>query len=238
MRLRSPAWWVVGLVCGALSASAQGSFQNLDFESATLVPISADTVQFAPAFPGWTGTVGGVQQGSALFNDVNLSVSAISIIDSGWPYTYLGGVIQGNYTAVLQAGVILTSPTTTEPADATLSQTGLVPLGTKSLQFKAYDPYSVGPAYALHVTLGSQQLSLIPLGSGGNYTLYGADIHTLAGQSAELNFTLPSLGSSGNNYVFLDSIQFSDQVLPEPGILSLSALGALLLGRRILGRRR
>jgi len=234
MRLRSPAWWVVGLVCGALSAPAQGTFQNLDFESATLVPVAANRVQFAPAFLGWTGTVGGVQQSSALYNDYNLGTSAISILDHGWPYSSFGGVIGGNYTALLQAGVV-ENPNPT-PADTTLSQTGLVPLGTESLQFKALLDLYLGGSFS--VTLGGQTLSLIPLQSGANYTLYGADIRGWAGHTAELDFTVSSPGNSAINYVFLDSIQFSNQVIPEPGVLSLSALGALLLGRRVLGRRR
>jgi hypothetical protein len=56
---------------------------------------------------------------------------------------------------------------------------------------------------------------------------------------AELDFTVPAGNPHvNNNYVFLDSIQFSNLPVPEPGILGLSALGALLLGWRILGRRR
>jgi len=59
------------ICCGTVAARAQGTFQNLGFESATLVPISGTSsspVQFAPAFPGWTGSVGGVQQSAALYN--------------------------------------------------------------------------------------------------------------------------------------------------------------------------
>ena len=47
------------------SAEAQGTFQNLDFESAWLVPSSEVTypsVEFASAFPGWVGYIGGVQR--------------------------------------------------------------------------------------------------------------------------------------------------------------------------------
>src|SRR5258705_6340372 len=90
-------------------ASGQGTFQNLDFESATLIPIPGDpygSVQFAPAFPGWTGYIGTNQQGAALYNKVYLDSSGISIIDQGWSHLLTsGGVIDGNFTAVLQAGV-------------------------------------------------------------------------------------------------------------------------------------
>ena len=238
MRLQTPAWLVGGLavLVSAWGAGGQSSFQNLGFESASLVPIPGDPygrVQFATAFPGWTGLVGGEQQTAALYNNAFLGTSAISIIDSGWSITYpnLGGVISGNFTAILQAGVLVT-PTNYYPADATLSQTALVPATAESLRFRAYDPSSLSPGIALRVTLGGQQLSLNALGSGANYTLYGADIHTLAGQSAELDFTVPSPGNGGINYVFLDSIQFSTVAIPEPDVFGLCALGAMLLGWR------
>ena len=90
----------------------------------------------------------------------------------------------------------------------------------------------------LFVTLGGEQLSLTPLASGANYVLYGADIHTWAGQSAELNFTLiTERPHVDNRYAFLDSIRFSDQPVPEPSAFGLSALGGLLLGWRALKRR-
>ena len=243
MRLQTPAWLIGGLavLLSAWGAVGQGSFQNLGFESASLVPIPGDPygrVQFAPAFPGWTGLVGGAQSTDALYNNAFLDTSAISIIDHGWPAGGLGagGVIAGNFTAILQAGLGGASGT---PADTAISQTALVPATAQSLQFKAYAPGFLSPIVPLFVTLGGQRLSLTPLASAANYTLYGADIHTLAGQMAELDFTVPAGNPHvNNNYVFLDSIQFSNLPVPEPGILGLSALGALLLGWRILGRRR
>jgi hypothetical protein len=168
-----------------------------------------------------------------------LGTSGISIIDSGWPVGQLGagGVISGSFTAILQAGVLVT-PTNYYPADAALSQTALVPAIAQSLRFRAYASGYLSPLVPLVVTLGGQRLSPTALGSGVNYTLYGADIHTLAGQTAELDFTVPAAGNGGINYLFLDSIQFSTVVVPEPGVFGLSALGALLLGWHILGRRR
>ena len=52
-------------LCAGLLARGQGNFQNLDFESATLVAVPGQPpyYQFAQAFPGWTDYVGGVQQG-------------------------------------------------------------------------------------------------------------------------------------------------------------------------------
>src|SRR5882762_9376696 len=83
----------------APAAKAQGTFQNLGFESAVLVPVTGNTnttaiVQFAPTFPGWSGYIGGIEQTNALYNFTLLDTSAISIINTdppGWGI----GVIQG-----------------------------------------------------------------------------------------------------------------------------------------------
>ena len=222
------------LVATQCLTRGQGTFQNLGFESASLVPIPGDLygrVQFAAAFPGWTGAVGSVQQTAAFYNSAFLDSSGISIIDQGWP-ALLGnaGVISGNFTAILQAGLGLSSGI---PANTAISQTALVPAAAQSLLFEACAPGYLSPLLPLLVTLNGQRLAFTPLGSGSNYTLYGADIHTLAGQSAELGFTVPAQNPHvQQNYVFLDAIQFSSQAIPEPRPLGLVTLGALLLGRR------
>lgn len=216
------------------SVEAQGTFQNLGFESASLVVIPEDpygSVQFDNAFPGWVGFVGGVQQSRALYNNYFLDSSGISIIDNNWP-DYFGptaGVISGNYTALLQAGLSLSITPT--PADTTLSQTSLVPVSAESLQFRAYSPSGFGLP---KVVLGGQQLSLVPLASGTNYIVYGADIHAWQGQMAQLDFTLVAQRPHRvNSYLFLDRIQFSAEPIPEPRALCLIGFGALFLGWRL-----
>jgi hypothetical protein len=238
MRAKSPASLAICLailLSPVLSARAQGSFRNLGFESATLVPVPGQPAFYysAQAFPGWTVSIGGSQSDVALYNNVALDSSEITIIDHVWdlrPYPFLSpaGVIDGSFTAVLQAGLTGIG----NPTDTTLSQTALVPTTAESLLFKGYLPGN-SLSGVLVVTLGGQQLSLTPLASGTNYTLYGADIHALAGQTAELDFTLLTQQPHvGDRYFFLDSIQFSPQVIPEPGIFGLGVLGAMLLGWR------
>ena len=213
---------------------AQGTFQNLDFESASVVPIPGDLdarIQFSSAFPGWLGYVGGVPRTAALYNRVYMDTSGFSLIEIGWPSYPSSSVIEGNFTALLMAGG--TGPFAT-PADTTLSQTSLVPVSAESLQFRAYSP----SGFPLRVVLGGQQLALTPLGSGTNYTLYGADIHAWQGHIAQLDFTLLSAGLfAGNNYLFLDSIQFFPQAIPEPGTSGLIVLSGLLLSWRFLSKR-
>jgi hypothetical protein len=206
-------------------------FTNLNFESATFVSAGLNSVQFNQAFPGWIGTAGGVQQTLALSNAVYLDTAGISIINSnfdnsGYPP---GGVIQGKYTAILQSGL---SPTNESlPVDVSLSQTGLVPMGTESLLFSAHTVFDSSGAF--NVSLGGQNLSLNVISNALNYTVYGANISAWAGDTAQLSFTV--LGENphvNDEYFFLDNIQFSASPIPEPCVFCLSALSGLFLASR------
>lgn len=233
---------VIGLVVFAVAllapqnVQAQG-FTNLDFESATIGQTGGSDVQFNQALPGWTGTVGGVQQTVALYNTLYLDTAGIAIIDHNWTnsagynngggYPPISGLIQGNYTAILMSGN--TSGANPQPADTTLSQTSLVPIGIQSLQFKAYKAFDSQGSFA--VTLGGQTLYLTTLGTGADYTLYGANVSQWAGQTAQLAFTVFAENPHvDDEYLYLDAIQFSTQSIPEPSEFALVAFGALLLG--------
>ncbi len=213
-------------------AAAQGSFQNLGFEAATISPIPGDpygSVQFGPAFPGWSGTVGGLPQTSALYNNLFLDSSAIGIIDQGWPFAF-AGVVQGNFTAVLQAGLGVGL----QPADASLFQTGIIPAGSQSLRFRAYQDYPQG---TFAVTIGGQALPLTALSTGANYTLFAADISAWSGQTNTLCFTaFADRPHRGENDLFLDSIEFSPVEIPEPSAALVLLFGATVMAVR-LGRR-
>ena len=202
-------------------------FVDLNFESATLVPVPGaiyNDVQFARALPGWTESIVGTIDTNALYNEVFLDSAGISIIDRNFPYsTWLGGVIQGNYSAILASGV-----GSSGPADATLSQTGMVPVGTESLQFKAEEIFDSSGAFT--VTLGDQTLPLTVLGTGTNYTLYGANVSQWAGQTADLAFTVLADNPHRNDeYLVLDAIQFSPEPIPEPSVIGLFSISALFL---------
>jgi len=234
MKTKKPLLTCLIAVHAIVSVEAQGTFQNLGFESATLVPtpeVGYPSVQFASAFPGWAGYIGGVQRYWALYDSSFLDSSGISIIDSNWPHWYgpNAGLISGNYTALLIAGVTLDTIHT--PVDTALSQTSLVPVSAQSLRFRVYTVPSDAP---FRVELGGQELPLFALGSSTNYTVYGADIRMWQNQLAELSFTLITERPHRNNrYLFLDRIQFSPDPIPEPGVLGLIGLGALLLGWRL-----
>src|SRR5437867_3579498 len=95
---------------------ASGAFTNLNFESASLVPIPGDpygSVYFSPALPGWSGFSGTNQLSAALHDNLFLDSTGIAILDSNWQPP-----IQGNYTIFLEAGLELYSGPQV-PADAT-----------------------------------------------------------------------------------------------------------------------
>ena len=215
----------------AMSGYGQGTFQNLGFESASLTPIPpgqyGGPVSVTAALPGWTGYLGTNQVTQVLQNNATLGNASIDIFGPNWSGGGRASIIEGQYTVALQAGV---DPSTGPPnlISASISQTGLVPANAESLQFKA-TPFSFTVSFA------GQTLPLVALGSGANYTLYGADISSFAGQTGALTITaLPVAPTLG---VF-DSFQFSNQRVPEPGIMGLSASGALVLGWRVLRRLR
>ena len=210
------------LSIGSSHCFSQG-FVNLDFESATIVPVSGDSynrVEFAPAFPGWTGSVGGDVQTLALYNNIFLDSSGIGIFDTNQ-------VIDGNYTAMLEAGLGLGS---SQPSNTTLSQTAVVPSDALSLLFEAS---TWGEANSFAVSMNGQTLSLTPLSTTSSYTLYGVNIRAWAGQSATLAFTVfAQQPHVNNNFLYLDDLQFSSSSVPEPGILGLFAIGGLFFGLR------
>jgi len=188
---------------------------NLDFESATLAPAGVGLVQFDQAFPGWTETLVDPLSTNALYDGMYLDSAGVGIIDlNTGTYNLAGSVIGGKYTALLQSGLgYISASGPGVVSDATLSQTGLVPTGMESLQFKAV---STGK---FAVTLGGQALSLTVLGGGTNYTLYGANVSQWAGQTAQLSFTIFGDRPHVNDEeLLLDDIQFSNQgVSVSPG---------------------
>lgn len=207
---------------------AQGTFQNLGFESANLPPIPpgqfGGPVSSLDAIPYWTAFLGTNQVTQVLHNNLTTGEASIDILGPNWN---LGGIIEGQYTVLLQSGH---DPGTGLSVGTSLSQTGLVPVNAASLQFKAQFFFGIS------VSLGGQNLSFIPLGTGANYTLYGANIPLFAaGQLEPLTITASAGANSGG---YFDSFVFSSSPIPEPRVPGLFSLGALVLGWRALGRRR
>ena len=192
---------------------AQPAFQNLDFEAAQLVSTTGrpSFVDFAAAAPGWAGHLDGVLQTSIWSNNLPVGSGGYFTMDAP-PWT----VPQGQYAISFGSGFGANTNET-----ATLSQTGQVPIGSKSLTFLV-------SVFKPDLSLGGQDLPLADLGYGpaGSSVLWGADVSAFAGQTVELRF---SVGA-----VFLDDIRFSESPIPEPCTRVLAGLGilALLVVRR------
>lgn len=196
----------------------QGAFQNLNFESAIIMPVPGDEygrVEFGPALPGWNGYVGLVPQTLALYNNLFIGSPGIGLVGPA------SGGIAGGFSLVLQGGSPLNSP------NVSIVQSGLIPAGAKSVEFQTWN-YAV----PFSVSMNGEPISLTILRTMNNVVTYGGDVSQFAGQSAELQITAFSgLPRSGNLY--LDSISFSPLAVPEPSTYALLGLGGLLLG---LGR--
>jgi hypothetical protein len=199
---------------------AQGTFANLNFENPVLplveTPPGSGTVPISNALPGWTGyTYNTAPDDQVYYNALTLGSASIDFLGPGSGYPAFEGV----YFVRLQ----MSFDGLTIPA---LAQTGMVPSDAQSIRFCARS-YRMGPV----LEFGGQQIGLALLGgSSSTYYVWGGDVSRFAGQRGELRF----LGDFA-----LDNIFFSDlPVVPEPGIFGLSALGALVLGSRVWGRRR
>ncbi len=202
---------------------AQGTFVNLNFEHAAIVvdPSNPNYPHFvfaSSAIPFWTAYTYGTQLADILYDAFSLSSASVGIYDTNYPSLT---PLQGRYTI----GLMGQFPGSLPNESAAIAQTGQVPGTAKSLTF-------FGQIGGLQVTFGGQVLPYEAIGTGANYTIYSCDISAFAGQTGELRFTtLP------NTSAFIDSIQLSPDPIPEPGVLTLSALGALVAAQILLRRR-
>jgi hypothetical protein len=209
-----------------LDAVNAQSFINLNFESAN-GPNGNQPAEFpvASALPGWSVNYGTNQQAQILFNAISTGSTAITLVGSN--DSFGPNAIEGNYGLYFQGGETAT--------DASIRQTGLIPVGTMSIEFKASGDVAYGP---ILLSFGGQNIPEYALATGPNYTLYGGDVSGLAGTTGQLEFSVPgSLEGYTFNAWNLDSIVFSTSPVPEPGTLALLAAGAVLLSLRRRGSR-
>ena len=193
-------------------ASDAAPFQDLDFESPEL-PLIEDglgRVPIASSLPGWTGYFGGTEVPWTFYNNISLGSAAISLhgLDSIWR------PLDGSYSVLLQPSG---GPVQIVPA---LAQVGTIPLGSQSMRF-------YGAMGIISLSFSGQQIPISILGDTSSYSVYGADVSMLAGQTGELRFQ-----GSG----FLDNIQFSAQPVPEPSTWALLGLSMLALSYRLKRR--
>jgi hypothetical protein len=216
------------VVAFSWSVSGQGTFQNLNFELANpgqtiqnpIGPAYADNVPVADAVPYWSVYYGGIQQTEIDYNDPSLGSTAVTLVGGTWP------AIDGNYSVMLQGGLTASA--------ASISQSGTIPASTESLYFEAEPGEG-----SFEVLIGAQIVPISAVGSGPNYTLYGADISAWAGDAETLTFSALEDLSLPNDWT-IDDIQFLPTAVPEPSPFVLTGVGGVLFGlyRRFAAKRR
>jgi hypothetical protein len=199
-----------------ISARGQG-FVNLDFESAYDLPWNPGNGMLVPitnALPGWAAfdDTAPLSQVFYVSNYVLGSAEPVAL-DSG------SLALSGGFSVELFG-------------EGSISQTGLVPNNSLSLEFEAQGEGPNGSLVSsgFSVSLGGQTLSYSSISQGLGYTLYGANIPSaLDSQVEPLVFECQGPGSGE---VVLDNIEFSPSSVPEPAECALIGLGLLLFGLR------
>lgn len=222
MKLKHTIWAVSALIAYSLNASGQ-NFEDLNFEQAKIVrdPSYSNEVYVSSAIPGWMVGNNFLGTNEIIYNDLSLGAPSVALC--GTNSMYSPAPLDGKFSIDLYGGVN-GGPNPPVPG-VSLSQTGLVPANAESILFKAENPYGGGP---LLLSLGDQNISYSTLSTGPDYGLYGADISAFAGQIETLTFFAPT---GVNNYWELDDIQFSSSPAPEPDVLGIFGIGALLFCR-------
>ena len=205
-------------LCCTVGTTALGQgFINLNFEQAVITPDPSSSyypyaVFASNAIPGWTA-VGFLSPQDVVYNDVSLGATAVSLF--GTQDQYGPNSLDQNYSIGLYGGV--EGPA----AGASISQTGVVPANTVSVIFIAHGQMApLGSQFGgpLLVSLGGQNIPLIALSTGPNFTTYGGNVASFAGQLEQLTFDAPQ---GNNNFWEIDDITFSPTPVPEPGTMAL-----------------
>ncbi len=89
LRLRNPLLLLALLVSLSLCSFGQGTFRNLDFESANVAGYSTGDVPITIALPGWKGYLGTFEIDWVIYNTVSIGAAAISLQGPGSPLTVL-----------------------------------------------------------------------------------------------------------------------------------------------------
>ncbi len=205
-----------------LSAVARGQgFVNLDFEQAVVRPLDSDGIilDWAIAAPGWSHSDGSDTQ-FVYYDTTHLGYTqAYTLVDSLAPAYWRP--LAGSYSILFRNGDF--SYAGGGWRNAFLAQSGSIPADARSVRFLATGYFSV--------FVNNIEIPMVDL--GGN--AFGGDVSAFAGTVGELkilNRARPIAAEVGVS-VMVDNIFFSPQEAPEPSVLGLFGLGALLLGWRL-----
>ena len=121
-------------------AVGQGTFQNLNFESATVPVVPPNQpvqVLTTDALPSWTVYADIYQQSQMWYNGESAGGALVSIIDLH-TFALSNDVIGGSFTVTLDSGTYFINGDINQGivASAAIAQTGTIPNGMKTLLFK------------------------------------------------------------------------------------------------------
>lgn len=214
------ASWNLGLA----SVMSQGSFQNLDFESARLPPLSVEDraiwTNASAAVPYWSVFYGTQPAQEVLYHGLSLGSTLLSVVDPNM-LNPSERAISGNFSVALAAGVL------DVPTDLTLAQSGTIPANAQSFRFKVRGTIPDG---WLEVYFQNQFLPIQQLESLGGINIYGADITAFASRYGELKLVAVAPRPFGLRGKIIDDLEFSPMAVPETSAFVLFALGSGLAG--------
>ena len=226
-------------VCAIPRPAGAQVFTNLDFEQAVIPNDTqfADEIDASTALPGWTATIEGQVQSSVYYVDGALDSNVVALSPNA---------IQGSYSAKLTG--VESLPGTA--MGVSLSQTGMIPTGIKSIEFQAGQELVDSEIENIPgLTVDGSTINLYDLSTTGGVTTWIGDVSSYAGTTATLSFNAapdlnatvpPGVHTSENSFI-LDSISFSDVPAPESPVESLLAIGLMFcmgaFRRRIFQRR-
>ena len=223
--MKATTIWFVPILF-AISARGQGTFQNLDFEAAQLIPAPggpSGAVRFDAAFPGWTGYIGNQQATTTIPNGLPISFTYDPFIvlntDS------MRTIFQGHYMVTISGGYGYNPSPTPSWTPASIAQTGTIPGDAKSIRLLTNQPDVPGAGIGL-VFLDGLAVPLYHLGSRANGEVWGGDISSFAGQTRELRLF--------GGWTEFDDITFSSSAIPEPSSAGLVLVGMAGLNYSIL----
>jgi hypothetical protein len=178
---------------------AQGTFRNLDFESAQLPPVprgqSGGFVSAVDGIPGWIpyyNSGPNLLPGSSLSHN-GLSLGGAALFIHG-PDDFPERIIEGDYSVELVTNFYC------DCTSVGIGQTGQLPPGVETLLVSSDDPLGV------QISFDGRLLQFSRLGSRTNhfaYGIYGADISLYAGKIGELR-----LLATGMSRGLIDDIRF------------------------------
>lgn len=217
---------LVGVCLGCPNmARAQAAFQNLGFEMAEVPDTPGWGTPISRALPHWKGFAGTLAAFGVMYDMAFLDSPQIGVYDG---LGYLPEPMFGDYSVFLMADVGWMAP------KAEIFQTGFILAESRSLRF-ATSPQPIIASqelrredWSLSLLVNGVAVPYVALETTSAHIIWGADISSQAGQTAEIRFSLdtaltPDLREIGVA-VGLDEIGFSPTAIPAPALVHLLLL--------------